>query len=97
MLNPVIVKGREVVGQIGEKIDNSDSGSIKYLKEVGGTAAGAALHAFNGVVHAASEVGTTVTKTTKDIWQKKFGEDVPPPANTEHVGSVPEPVPVASQ
>ena len=101
VLDPVIVKGKEVVGQIGEKIDNSDSGSIKYLKgnivtysEVGNTAAGAVCHAFNGVVYAASEVGTSVTKTTKELWQKKYGDEVPPVVNPENVGSVPEHPPV---
>lgn len=83
MLNPVIAKGKEVAGNIGERIDNSDNGKIKYLKEVGSTAAGAVCHAFNGVVYAASEVGTSVTKSTKEIWQKKYGEDAPAVVNMD--------------
>lgn len=32
VLDPVIVKGKEVVGHIGEKIDSSDNKGVKYLK-----------------------------------------------------------------
>jgi hypothetical protein len=29
--------------------------------------------AFTGVVQAVSEVGTSVSNTTKEIWEKKYG------------------------
>ena len=80
-MDPVVAKGKEVVGTINDKIDNSSSDRIKYLKgksignaEVGSTTAGAMKHAFNGVYTAVSEVGSSVSKNTQELWEKKYGE-----------------------
>jgi len=89
VLDPVMAKGKEVVGNISEKIDSSDNEKVKYLKEIGSTTVEAVRHAFNGAVSAASEVGTSVTKTTKDIWEKKYGDDASQPVNPETVGNAP--------
>lgn len=80
VLDPVVAKGKEVVGNISNKIDNSSSDNVKYLKgnahnivEIGTTTVTAVKHAFSGVVHAVNDVSTSVTNTTKEIWDKKYG------------------------
>lgn len=48
------------------------------------------------MAHAATEVGTAVTTTTKELWDKKYGEDgvrTLANPNPENVGAVPPFVP----
>lgn len=76
LLKPVAKFTTQVIGDVSQKIDNSNSDTLKSIKTYTKTTTYAVTDAFSGFTKGISEVGSAVGKNTRIIVEKKYGQDV---------------------
>ncbi|EGR34519.1 hypothetical protein IMG5_008860 [Ichthyophthirius multifiliis] len=75
MLNPVVQATNQQLDKINKNIDNSDNQILKKIKNIGSATIDATSNAFDGLSQGASQVGDTLGQNTRNIAEKKLGEE----------------------
>ncbi|KAM3135070.1 hypothetical protein pb186bvf_012894 [Paramecium bursaria] len=76
LYKPVAEKTKELTNELGQKIDSSDSTILKQTKSLTVATWDAAGSALGGLGSALGTVGDSIGTNTKNIVQKKYGDDV---------------------
>jgi len=61
---------------MNEKIDQGDNETLKKIKKVGTATLDATSEAFSGLSTGAKEIGKTLGDNTRNIVEKKYGDDI---------------------
>jgi len=76
LFDPVIKKTNEVAGAISKKIDESENPTVKTMVNYTKATGGALSTAFTGLADGGKKVGQAVGDNTRNIVEKKYGNDV---------------------
>lgn len=76
LVTPIAKFGNQVIEDVSKKIDNSNSDTLKSLKQVTKTTSNAMSEAFSGLSKGVKDVGNAMSTNTRGIVEKKYGQDV---------------------
>lgn len=61
---------------MNKKIENGDNETLKKIKKIGGATIDATSDALSGLSTGAKEVGKSIGDSTRNIVEKKYGDDI---------------------
>jgi hypothetical protein len=76
VLTPMVAATEKFVNTMNEKIDQGNNETLKKIKKVGNATLDATTEAFSGLTTGAKEIGKTLGDNTRNIVEKKYGDDI---------------------
>lgn len=76
LVSPIIQKSNQIIEEKSKQIDEGENQTLKKAKVITKATGEALSEAFSGLILGAKQVGSALSTNTRQIVEKKYGDDV---------------------